>query len=68
MMTFFRTLGRIKKMNSCLILRTICYQPFFSYAIHAKGIEELPGLGMKNSMTLASPGNIYFNSFRDENI
>ena len=31
------------------------------------GMEELPNFGMKNSLTLPSLANEYFNSLRDEN-
>ena len=31
------------------------------------GMEELTGFGMKNSLTLPSLANKYFNSLRDEN-
>ena len=40
----------------------------FSYARYSKGMEELTGFGMKNSLTLPSLANKYFNSLRDENI
>ena len=38
----------------------------FSYARYSKGMEELTGFGMKNSLTLPSLANKYFNSLRDE--
>ena len=38
-----------------------------SYARYSKGMEELTGFGMKNSLTLPSLANKYFNSLRDEN-
>ena len=38
----------------------------FSYARYWKGMEELTGFGMKNSSTLPSLANKYFNSLRDE--
>ena len=31
------------------------------------GMEEIPGLGMKNSLTLPSLANNFLNSLRDEN-
>ena len=31
------------------------------------GMEELTGFGMKNSLTLPSLANKYFNSLKDEN-
>ena len=33
----------------------------FSYARYSKGMEELTGFGMKNSLTLPSLANKYFN-------
>ena len=38
----------------------------FSYARYSKGMEELTEFGMKNSLTLPSLANKYFNSLRDE--
>ena len=38
----------------------------FSYASYSKGMEELTGFGMKNSLTLPSFANNYFNSLRDK--
>ena len=38
----------------------------FSYARYSKGMEVLTGFGMKNSLTLPSLANKYFNSLRDE--
>ena len=39
----------------------------FSYARYSKGMEELTVFGMKNSLTLPSLANKYFNRIRDEN-
>ena len=39
----------------------------FSYARYTMGMEELTEFGMKNSLTLPSLANKYFNSLRDEN-
>ena len=39
----------------------------FCYARYTMGKEELTGFGMKNSLTLPSLANKYFNSLRDEN-
>ena len=39
----------------------------FSYARYSKGMEELTEFGMKNSLTLPSLANKYFNSLREEN-
>ena len=38
----------------------------FSYARYSKGMEEITGFGMKNSLTLPSLGWKYFNSLREE--
>ena len=38
----------------------------FNYARYSKGMEKLTGFGMKNSLTLPSLANKYFNSLRDE--
>ena len=38
----------------------------FSYARYSKGMEELTGFGMKNSLTLPSLANKNINSLRDE--
>ena len=38
----------------------------FSYARYSKGMEELTGFGMINSLTLPSLANKYFKSSRDE--
>ena len=39
----------------------------FCYAIYTMGMEELTEFGMKNSLTLPSLANKYFNSLRDQN-
>ena len=39
----------------------------FSCARYGKGMEDLVGFGMKNSLTSPSLANKYFNSLRDEN-
>ena len=39
----------------------------FCYARYTLGMEELTGFGMKNSLTLPSLANKYFNSLKDEN-
>ena len=39
----------------------------FSYARYSKGMEELTGFGMKNSLILPILANKYFNSLRDGN-
>ena len=39
----------------------------FCYAKYTMGTEELTGFGMKNSLTLPSLANKYFNSLRDKN-
>ena len=40
----------------------------FCYARYTMGMEEITGFGMKNSLTLLSLANKYFNSLRDENV
>ena len=39
----------------------------FGYARYTKGMEDLTGFGMKNSLTLQSLAIKFFNSSRDEN-
>ena len=39
----------------------------FCYARYTMGMEELTNFGMKNSLTLPSLANNFFNSLRDEN-
>ena len=39
----------------------------FCYARYTMGMEELTEFGMKNSLTLPSLANKFFNSLRDEN-
>ena len=39
----------------------------FSYARYSKGLEEITGFGMKNSLPLPSLANKFFNSLREEN-
>ena len=39
----------------------------FCHVRYTMGMEELPNFGMKNSSTLLSLANMYFNSLRDEN-
>ena len=38
----------------------------FSYARYSKGMEELTGFGMKNSLSLLALANKFFKSLRDE--
>ena len=38
----------------------------FSYARYSKGMEKLTGFGMKNSLTLPSLANKYFNCLREK--
>ena len=38
----------------------------FNYARYSKGMEELTGFGLKNSLTLPSLANNFFNSLGDE--
>ena len=39
----------------------------FRYARYTMGMEEITGLGMKNSITLQSLADKFFNSLRNEN-
>ena len=39
----------------------------FCYARYTMGIEEITNFRMKNSLTLTSLANKYFDRFRDEN-
>ena len=39
----------------------------FCYVRYTMGMEEITGFGIKNSLTLPSLANKYFNSLRDEN-
>ena len=41
--------------------------PAFSFSGSSKGMEDLTGFGMKNSITLPSLRIKYFTSLRDEN-
>ena len=57
-----------EKENECLpYLKNDVLSTAFSYARYAKGMEEITGFGMKNSLTFPSLANKYFNSLRDEN-
>ena len=56
-----------EKENECLpYLKNDVLSTAFSYARYSKGMEELTGFGMKNSLTLQSLANNYFNSLSDE--
>ena len=39
----------------------------FSYARYSKGMEELTGFSIENSLSLSSLAKIYFKRLRDEN-
>ena len=39
----------------------------FCYAKHSKGMKEITGFGIKNSITLPSLANKFFNSLRKDN-
>ena len=57
-----------KKENEWLpYLKNDVLSTAFSYARYSKGMEELTGFGMKNSLTLPSLANRFFNSLREEN-
>ena len=56
-----------EKVNEWLpYLKNDVLSTAFSFARYSKGMEELTGFGMKNSLTLPSLANKYFNSLRDE--
>ena len=62
--------GKRKKTNGYLIddlIKNDVLSTAFSYARYSKGMEELTGFGMKNSLTLPSLANKFLNSLRDEN-
>ena len=64
------TFGNIweEKQNERLpYLKNDVLSTAFSFARYAKGMEESTGFGMKNSLTLRSLANKYFNSLSDEN-
>ena len=48
-------------------LKNYVLSTLISYARYSKGLEELAGFGLKNSLTLPSLANKYFNSLRDKN-
>ena len=57
-----------KKENEWLpYLKNDVLSTAFSYARYAKGMEDLTGFDMKNSLTLPSLADKFFNSLRDEN-
>ena len=64
MMKFMRIFGKRKK-NEWLPYEEV--STAFCYARYTMGVEELTGFGMKNSLTLPSLANKFFNSLRDEN-
>ena len=56
------------KENECLpYVKNDLLSTAFCYARYTMGMEELTEFGMKNSLTLPSLANKYFNSLRDEN-
>ena len=56
-----------EEKNECLpYLKNDVLSTAFSYARYSKGMEELTGFGMKNSLTLPSLANEYFINLRDE--
>ena len=57
-----------KKENEWLpYLKSDFLSTVSSYARYSKGMEQIPGFGMKNSLTLPSLANKYFNRLSDEN-
>ena len=70
MMKFMKIIGKRKKTSGDLILKTTFYHVLSTvlfYARYSKVMEQLTGFGMKNSLTLPSLANNFFNSLRDEN-
>ena len=57
----------LEKTSGYLMLKNDVLSTAFCYARYMKGMEELTNFGMKNSLTLPSLANKYFNSLRDEN-
>ena len=58
----------VEKENEWLpYLKNDVLSTAFSYARYSKGMEESTGFGMKNSLTLPSLANKYFNSLGEEN-
>ena len=56
-----------KKENEWLpYLKNDVLSTAFSYARYSKGMEDLQGFGMKNSLTLPALAKKYLNSLRDE--
>ena len=58
--------GKKEKTSGYLIFKNDVLSTAFSYARYSKGMEELIGFGMKNSLTLPALANKYFNSLKDE--
>ena len=67
MMKFMKIRGKLEKTRGYLMLKLTLLSTAFCYARYTIGMEELTGFGMKNSLTLPSLANKYFNSLRDEN-
>ena len=66
-MKYMKIIGKRKKMIGYLILRNDVLSTAFSCARYSKAMEKTIGFGMKNSLTLASFANKYFNSLGAEN-
>ena len=56
-----------KENEWLLYLKNDGFSSAFSYARYSKGMEELPGCGLNNSLTLPSLANNYFKSLKEEN-
>ena len=56
-----------EKQNEWLFQLNNVLSTGLCYAKRSKGMEDLTGFGMKNSLTLPSIAFKYFNSLRDEN-
>ena len=67
MMKFMKIHGKLKKNEWLPFVKNDVSSSAFCYARYTMGMEELTGFGMKNSLTLPSLANNYFNSLRDEN-
>ena len=68
MFRFLRIHGKLEKKNGWLpYVKNDISSTGFCYARYTMGMEDLTKFGTKNSSTLPSLANKYFNSLRDEN-
>ena len=63
----FEDIWEEKENEWLLYLKNDVLSTAFSFARYSKGMEELTGFGMKNSLTLPSLAIKFFNSLREEN-